>query len=370
MNSNFDIKTFIDFVNDLTFKELMDMFFIPVLILIGFLTVGFFINKFINSLIEKKFNQSEDASLKYVIITSLRGLPRTWCIVTGIYWSINALTIAAPVVHLLSYIIYIFITMTIAQVLARAAAGVFNLYVQHNDNISQTSLLNNIISGIIYAIGIMISLEACGISVTPILTALGVGGMAVALALQDTLSNVFAGIHLMIARQIRIGDYIRINSGEEGRVTDISWRYTTIMEVLGNAIIIPNNKILSAILVNFSNPKEDMIVKMPIGVSYDSDLEHVERVTLEVARAVTAEVDPDVTQAPKLFFHTFADSSIDFNVLMHISEVSKRNRLKHEFIKALTKRYREEGIDIPFPIRTVYKHNIVQDMVLSSKETE
>lgn len=370
MNSNFDINIFMSVINELTFKEIMDMFFIPGIILTGFLIVGFFINKFINDLIEKRFNRSEDTSLKYVIITSLRGLPRTWCIVTGIYWSLHALTVAAPVTHLLSYIIYFFITMTIAQVIARAASGTINLYIQKNDNMSQTSLLNNIVSAIIYAIGIMVSLEECGISVTPILTALGVGGMAVALALQDTLANIFAGIHLMIARQIRIGDYIRINSGEEGRVTDISWRYTTIMEVLGNAIIIPNNQILSAILINFSNPKEDMIVKMPIGVSYDSDLEHVERVTLEVARAVTAEVDPDVTYAPKLFFHTFADSSIDFNVLMHISEVSKRNRLKHEFIKALTKRYREEGIDIPFPIRTVYRHNIVQDMVLSSKETE
>ena len=97
-----------------------------------------------------------------------------------------------------------------------------------------------------------------------------------------------------------------------------------------------------------------MSIKIPCGVSYDSDLELVEKVTVEVAAQVTRDVDPSVTKAPSVFFHTFNESSIDFNIVLHCSQFPDQFKLRHEFIKALTKRYREEGIEIPFPIRTVY----------------
>lgn len=337
-----------------TIDELIDIALVPVCILLVAVCVGMKINGVIKNYIERRFATAEDTTVKLVIINALRGLPRTWCIATGIYWTINSLNITPAVTNLLSKLLFILIVFTITQVVARAISGIIDLFAARNTNIPQTSLLNNIASAIIYAMGMLIILEYCGISIAPIITALGVGGMAVALGLQDTLANIFAGIHLMIAKQIRIGDYIKLNSGEEGRVSDITWRYTTVMHVLGNAIVIPNQKILSAIWTNYSNPEENMVIKVPIGVSYDSDLEHVERVTLEVAQAVTNKVEPEVTEPPKILFHTFNDSSIDFNVLLNVSEISKRAVLTHEFIKAIKTRYDAEGIDIPFPIRTVY----------------
>lgn len=340
-----------------TIDELIDVAMVPACILIVSVCIGVKINGIIKKYIDRHFATAEDTTIKIVIINALRGLPRTWCITTGIYWTINALELTPAVTNLLSKILFMVIVFTITQVISRAVSGFIDLFAQRNTNIPQTSLLNNIASAIIYAMGMLIILEYCGISVAPIITALGVGGMAVALGLQDTLANIFAGIHLMIAKQIRIDDYIKLSSGEEGRVSDITWRYTTIMDVLGNAIVIPNQKILTAIWTNYSNPEEHMVVKIPIGVSYDSDLEFVEQVTIEVAQAVTREIEPNVTATPKVLFHTFNDSSIDFNVLLHVSEIGKRAVLTHAFIKAIKARYDAEGIDIPFPIRTVYNNN-------------
>ena len=118
-------------------------------------------------------------------------------------------------------------------------------------------------------------------------------------------------------------------------------------------VVIPNQKIASSIITNFSLPRRDMAISIPVGVAYDSDLEFVEKVTLEVANEVLARVDENVEQSPLVRYTEFADSSINFNVILHSSAFDSQFLLKHEFIKALTRRYREEGIDIPYPIRTV-----------------
>ena len=118
-------------------------------------------------------------------------------------------------------------------------------------------------------------------------------------------------------------------------------------------VVVPNQKIASSNITNFSMPHRDIVIRIPIGVAYDSDLEKVERVTVEVAETILEQVDKDAKIKPAVRFHTFGDSSIDFNVIMHSSRFDHQFLLKHEFIKALTKRYREEGIEIPYPIRTV-----------------
>ena len=178
--------------------------------------------------------------------------------------------------------------------------------------------------------------------------------MAVALALQETLANIFSGLHLILSKQLRIDDYIKLSTGEEGRVTDITWRFTTIVPVgEGNMVVIPNQKIASATITNYSMPHRDILISVPVGVAYDSDLEQVEQVTVQVADEVLEEVDHAVKQEPFVRFTAFGESSIDFQVFMHSSNFDNQPRIKHEFIKRLTKKYRELGIEIPYPVRTV-----------------
>ncbi len=222
------------------------------------------------------------------------------------------------------------------------------------DVLPSTSLFNNLTTIIIYILGILIALDSIGISITPIIATLGIGGLAIALALQDTLSNLFAGIHISVSKMIRVGDYIKLNTGEEGYVVDINWRNTIIRELANNYIMIPNSKIANSIIKNQFMPEKEIAVVIQVGVSYDSDLEKVESITIEVAKEVMREVPGGVPEfEPFIRYQTFGDFSINFSVIMRAREFTDQFIIRHEFIKRLHKRYKEEGIIIPYPTRTL-----------------
>ena len=336
--------------------HLLEMLIVPFCILIAALTAGVTVNRMIQKRLDSRLN-SEETNWQNIFINALKGVPISFCLVVGLYWIVNTINIIEPLVKIFSYILFTVIILTITRVIARTVSGIIDMQIERSQQkMPKTTLLNAIVNGIIYAMGILVVLQYYGISIAPILTALGVGGMAVALALQETLANIFSGLHLILSKQLRLGDYVHLSSGEEGRVTDITWRFTTIVPVgEGNMVVIPNQKIASSIITNYSMPRQDILIKIPVGVAYDSDLEKVEEVTLDVARQVLTQLNErlDKDRQPAVRFYNFGDSSIDFNVLLHTGRFDNQFLLKHEFIKALTARYRKEGIEIPFPIRTV-----------------
>jgi small-conductance mechanosensitive channel len=200
----------------------------------------------------------------------------------------------------------------------------------------------------------MIILNEVGVEITPLLTVLGVGGLAVGLALQDPLSNLFSGLFISLSGQIRVGDFIELEDGRAGHVVDFDWRSTRLQLLPNNVVIVPNNRLAQAIVTNYNLPQQEMSVLVAVGVDYASDLEHVERVTTEVAAEVLREVEGGVaTFEPLIRFNAFADSSINFNVILRGRQFTDQFLLKHEFIKRLHARYAAEGISIPFPIRTL-----------------
>lgn len=340
--------------------HLLEMLLVPFCILAAALTVGIALNRRINKEIKRHLAATgEETTWQDVFINALYGVPVSLCLVVGLYWIVNTIDIIAPLVKIFSYILFTVIILTITRVIARAVGSIIDMQIERSDKkMPKTTLLTAIMNGVIYAMGILVILQYYGISIAPILTALGVGGMAVALSLQETLANIFSGLHLILSKQLRIGDYIHLNSGEEGRVTDITWRFTTIIPAGdSNMVVVPNKSIAAATIRNYSLPRRDITIKIPVGVSYDSDLEQVERVTLEVADEVMRRVDPGVKKKPAVRFHTFGDSSINFDVQLHTNRFDMQFLLKHEFIKALTKRYRVENIEIPYPIQTVLKPN-------------
>lgn len=217
-----------------------------------------------------------------------------------------------------------------------------------------TNLITNLAKAAVVTLGGLVTLESLGISVTPLITALGVGGLAFGLALQDTLANLFAGIHILLSRQVRPGDFVRLSSGEEGFVQDVTWRYTTIRQLPNNLTIVPNSKLASAVTANFNLPDTEQAVLVEVGGSYASDLRHVEGVTVDVAQGVMQEVEGGVPSfTPFIRYHTFGDSSIQFTVILRGRDYVSQYLIKHEFIKRLQDRYRAEGIEIPYPVRTV-----------------
>jgi small-conductance mechanosensitive channel len=208
---------------------------------------------------------------------------------------------------------------------------------------------------IFVAVGGMIILDNLGISITPILTTLGIGSLAVAIALQDTLGNFFAGLYIKADRFIEVGQYVRLQSGEEGYVDQIGWRSTRIRMLPNNMVIVPNNKIVQSIITNYDLPDPELAVLIQVGVHYDSDLQKVERVTQDVAKEILRTVPGGVPEfEPFIRYHTFNQSRIDFTVILRGRAFVDNFLIKHEFIKRLRARYREEKIVIPFPIRTVY----------------
>lgn len=225
-----------------------------------------------------------------------------------------------------------------------------------------SSLTRNIAWALIAVLGLLVILNGLGLSITPMLTALGVGGLAVALALQEPLANFFAGLFITLAGQIRVGDYVKLDSGQEGYVVDFSWRSTRLRMLANNLVVVPNSKLAQAILVNHHLPSQDLAVLVEVGVDYSSDLRHVERVVTDVGRSVMREVPGGVPEfEPFIRYHTFGDSSINFTVILRAREFVDQYLIKHEFIKRLHARFDQEGVVIPFPIRTIAQREGRQD---------
>lgn len=220
-------------------------------------------------------------------------------------------------------------------------------------NISH-GLTKGLLRGFIIGLGILIFLDLLGISITPILASLGIGSLAVALALQDTLSNFFAGLYISIDKPVEIGHFVKLESGEEGYVSDIGWRSTRIRLLSNNTVVMPNKKLVESVLTNYYLPAKQMGMVVNLGVHYSSDLEKVERVTNEVIGHVMKTVPGGVPETtPMTRFHTFGDNSLQFSAVMQCKEFTDNYLVKHEFMKALTERYRKEGIIMPYPMRTL-----------------
>lgn len=291
-----------------------------------------------------------------VIIHALHGMTIFWFVAAGFYGALRYVRLDPGLTDFLQKLLLVLVILSVTLALAKILVGFVNLYSKKvGGGLLATSMFPNITRILVFIIGILIILQSLGISIAPILTALGVGGLAVALALQETLSNLFAGIQMIASKQIKPGDYVKLGSGEEGYVSDITWRFTTIRALPNNMIIVPNAKLASAVVTNYYFPEKEMAVLLQVGVSYNSDLEEVEKVVIEVGKEVMKEVQGGVPEfEPFIRYHTFNDFSIDFSVILRGREFVDQYSIKHEFIKRLHRRFNAEGIEIPFPIRTVH----------------
>ncbi|MFI5683543.1 mechanosensitive ion channel family protein [Streptomyces sp. NPDC051636] len=290
-----------------------------------------------------------------VMVDALRTVVPWTATAAGAAGAGAALPLTRTVQHHTNQCLQVLLIFVVTLSAARVIAGLVQSVTQSRSGVAgSATIFVNITRVLVLAIGFLVVLQTLGISIAPLLTALGVGGLAVALALQDTLANLFAGIHILASKTVQPGDYIRLSSGEEGYVVDINWRQTTVRQLSNNLVVVPNGQLAKTNMTNYTRPEQQLTVLVQVGVSYDSDLDHVERVTTEVI----AEVMTGITGAvpdhePAIRFHTFGDSRIGFTVILGVGEFSDQYRIKHEFIKRLHKRYREEGIRIPAPARTV-----------------
>ena len=292
-----------------------------------------------------------------IVIKSLKIPSIYWCIAIGLYIGVAISELPERYVFYISKAIHIIVILSITIATANLSGKIFKDYIQKSElPLPTTGLAYGILKGTILIIGFLIILSILGISITPLITALGIGGLAVALALQDTLANLFAGINILLEKSIRVGDFVRLETGQEGYVEDITWRTTRIRMLPNNMVVIPNSKLSQSIITNYYLPEKRMALLIPIGVSYSSDPEKVERILVEEAKKAVGEI-PGLLGNPEPFVRFipgFGDSSLNFTLICQVREFVDQYPAQHELRKRIFKRFKEEGIEIPFPHRTVY----------------
>lgn len=231
---------------------------------------------------------------------------------------------------------------------------------------SSGGIARGLVRVVVISLGVLILLDSFGVSITPIVASLGIGSLAVALALQPTLENFFSGIQIVVDKPIQLGHFVKLESGEEGYVHKIGWRSTWVRMLPNQMVIIPNKILVDSKITNYYYPDMEVALLVQVGVHYGSDLQKVEDVTIDVARKVQKEITGAVeTFDPFIRYHTYDSSSINFSVILRVKEFVDNYLVKHEFIKRLHARYREEGITIPYPIRAI---NFEQEQTFAKED--
>ena len=208
---------------------------------------------------------------------------------------------------------------------------------------------------IVAVMAVMVSLDVLGINITPLIAGLGIGGLAVALAIQPTLSNLFAGTYVITEGVVSPGDYIDMEGGVSGYVVDVNWRSTRLRTWGNNLVIIPNSRFAETVITNYSKPDEHVNVYLTCGVAYESDLGRVEQVGHEVMEQVLAEHPGAVLDYGAYFgYENFGESNVDFWLFVQSKDRLASFEVRSELIKQLHARLTEEGITINYPVRTLH----------------
>lgn len=294
------------------------------------------------------------------IVEAIDGPARLWTLLIAAIVAIRELNPAAlpPRLRLiLVNSVTILLLVSVTLLAARLTIILLRNYAVRSSTIHEITTLTATLIRIVWLIpAVLIILQMFGVSPAPLVTAVGVGGIAVALGLQNTLTNLFAGFYVSLAGQFHQGDYVRLNSGEEGFVADIRWRVTSLRTLQNNLILIPNSKLAEAIVTNYNYPDKSLSLNLPISVGYSADISQVERVLLEETEAVAREI-PTLLKEPApvvRFTPGFGDSALQLTLSCRVSEFTEQFRLQDVLRRRILERFRRDGIDVPFATHTVH----------------
>lgn len=321
-----------------------------------------FLSKYILGAIAKPFTKKTKTIIDDLILEAIIAPVFAWLLAGGLWIAAIRLIDAKEkedIVHKIFIIIFIGIAAVAVSRILHALLHWYSIEIAPNTKSDFDDrlipLLTRVADIIVYSFAFLIILGRLGIDIGPYLAGLGIGGLAVALALQPTLTNFLSGTYVISDSIIRKGDYIQLESGVEGTVEEIGWRITKIRHWQGNLIILPNSKLSDAVVTDFEKPDTSMVFGVDGGISYNSDLDKVERVITEVASDVMKNFPEGGKDfAPVVRFKNFGDSNIIFSVVLKAENRGASFVLKHHFIKALHKRFQNEGIVMEFPVRKLY----------------
>ncbi|MEZ5333813.1 MAG: mechanosensitive ion channel family protein [Methanolobus sp.] len=216
-------------------------------------------------------------------------------------------------------------------------------------------LFKNIIDVLIVFFGILAILKGVwDADILPLFASAGIVGLAVAFAAQDTISQFFGGISIYFDQPFRPGDRIEIGAGEIGIVQDVGIRSTRIKNLENNMIVIPNSIIANSKITNYTYPEESMLVKVTIGVAYGTDVQKVKDILTGIARSIDSVLEDP---SPYVRFDNHGESSLDFAIVMWVTHPGQKFAVINEVNTKINTAFEKEGIEIPFPVRTIIRQN-------------
>jgi small-conductance mechanosensitive channel len=324
---------------------------ISVLLILAF-ALGFALNRVLHH-----YSRRLEGSWGELIFSFLKPLPIPLLLLAALYTALEEFTLPSRWERLGSKLI---LTLVIL-VLFYFPAKVFILFLRR---LSQkepalervTDPAIAVVRVLFAVVAVIIILENLGVHLTAVWTTLGVGSVAVALALQDTLGNFFAGLYLLADRPINPDDYVKLDSGQEGYVVRIGWRSTQLRTGGNNLVVIPNSTLAKATITNYSMPETRMTLSIPVSVDCASDPGRVEKVLLEtVQEAARNNLDGLLANpAPVVrFIPGFGPSSLDFTLYVQVSRFADQFPVQSELRKRILARFQQEGIEMPFPTQAV-----------------
>ncbi len=322
---------------------------IPLGIIVSSFLLGIILEKYLLKIC-KKFDDHSHLESYTIIVQSFQGVILIWSILGGITLALPFIYLPTALTILIQKIIIVIFSGSTTICIAKLAVNLIQVYSQKNENtLPLTSLFSYLTQVLIFIIGFLITIQSLGIKITALVAAFGIGSLSIGLAFQNTLTNLISGVNIIVSRKIRPGDYIELKNGEQGYVTDVELKYTVIKDINNNTIVIPNSQIIDASFKNYSLPEKEMLIPITIGVNYESDLEKVEQITLNIAKEIMLNIEGGVPEyEPFLRYEKMDYFAINFTIYLKIKEYYDQLIIKHEFIKKLTKTYQLEGIKIAF----------------------
>ncbi|NJL05890.1 MAG: mechanosensitive ion channel family protein [Chloroflexaceae bacterium] len=330
---------------------------IPLVAFAATLIAGWFFDQIVGRGL-RWFDRRSGQRIGGMLAEALQGKILTAFMLFGAWIAITTLFTTPGVTRFIGILITLLAVATFTLLAAQLATGFVNLSVG-SGTVTSTSILNNVLRAIILTIGVVTAMSVMGIPINPLLGVIAGSSVGITLALQQPLTNLFAGIMLLATNKIEPGDYIRLASGEEGYVTDIQWHTTFIQLLTDNIIAVPNATIVSVILTNFDEPQKEMMIITGFAVRIESDLEYVEQVTIDVGREVMQQVAGGVSDFTPLVRYTgVQDYTVTYNVILRVQDFNSQFPVRHEFIKRLLHRYAQVGITPAFPVRGVFGYQL------------
>ena len=331
-------------------------------LIIGSLLVGFAISRVLHY-----WKKRLPEGLGQLLFSLLEALPMPLLLIASLYLGLESLPLPSRLEGICSRVILGLVILVLIYFPAKVVVLALRRAGQQDPSLLRVTQPAAFVVQTLFAlVGTLIFLQKMGVSLTAVWGTLGVGSVAVALALQDTLSNFFSGLYLLADRPVTPNDYIKLDAESEGYVVRIGWRSTVLRTLGNNYVVIPNSTLAKSTITNYSVPETRMGCSVPVNVAHGTDLQQVEKLLLEAAHDAIQDGLEGLLARPEpavRFNPGFGEYALNFTLGVQVRQFTDQFLVQSELRKRIVKKFEEAGIVIPYPTRTLVLDKPTKDLL-------